>query len=57
MKRLICDLKISGAVRSRKVITTMPDPSAARTTDLVDHHFAAPAPNCCWGADFTHLAT
>ncbi|MFJ6943301.1 DDE-type integrase/transposase/recombinase [Streptomyces wuyuanensis] len=48
---------ISGAVRGKRVITTIPDPSAPRAPDLVDRDFVASAPNRCWVADFTHVAT
>ncbi|WTD00812.1 DDE-type integrase/transposase/recombinase (plasmid) [Streptomyces sp. NBC_01650] len=51
------DLGITGAVRGKKVITTIPDASAERAPDLVDRDFVAPAPNRCWVADFTHVAT
>ena len=55
IERLMREMGISGAVRGRKVITTMPDPSAARAPDLVDRDFVAAAPNRCWVADFTHV--
>jgi putative transposase len=51
------DMGITGAVRGKKVITTIPDESAQRAPDLVDRDFVAPAPNRCWVADFTHVAT
>jgi transposase InsO family protein len=51
------DLGITGAVRGKKVITTISDASAQRAPDLVDRDFVAPAPNRCWVADFTHVAT
>ncbi|MEY9875581.1 transposase InsO family protein [Streptacidiphilus sp. MAP12-33] len=49
-------LGITGAVRGWKVVTTMPDPAAARAPDLVERDFVAPAPNRTWVADFTHVA-
>ncbi|MFF7581168.1 hypothetical protein ACFZBE_40545 [Streptomyces sp. NPDC008061] len=39
------------------MITTIPDPPALRAPALVDHDFVALAPNRCWVADFTHVAT
>ncbi|MDX2648930.1 DDE-type integrase/transposase/recombinase [Streptomyces sp. PA03-1a] len=49
--------RITGAVRGKKVISTIPDPTAPRAPDLVDRDFVAAAPNRCWAADFTHVAT
>ncbi|MEV0966295.1 IS3 family transposase [Streptomyces sp. NPDC049910] len=56
IERLMRELGIAGAVRGKKVITTMPDPAAARAPDLLDRDFVAPAPNRSWAADFTHVA-
>ncbi|NEA87472.1 IS3 family transposase, partial [Streptomyces sp. SID14436] len=57
VERLMRELGIAGAVRGKKVITTIPDVSAQRAPDLVDRDFVAPAPNRCWVADFTHVTT
>lgn len=57
VERLMRELGITGAVRGKKVITTIPDASAERAPDLVDRDFVAPAPNRCWVADFTHVTT
>ncbi|MFF1668046.1 IS3 family transposase, partial [Streptomyces sp. NPDC058258] len=57
VERLMRELGITGAVRGKRVITTIPDASAQRAPDLVDRDFVAPAPNRCWVADFTHVAT
>lgn len=57
VERLMRELGITGAVRGKKVITMIPDPSAPRAPDLVDRDFVADAPNRCWVADFTHVAT
>ncbi|WP_329611629.1 IS3 family transposase [Kitasatospora herbaricolor] len=57
VERLMRELGITGAVRGKKVITTIADPAAERTPDLVDRQFVASAPNRCWVADFTHIAT
>ncbi|WP_345042158.1 IS3 family transposase [Streptomyces sannanensis] len=57
IERLMRELGITGAVRGKKVITTIPDPTAPRAPDLVDRDFVAAAPNRCWVADSTHVAT
>lgn len=50
------EIGIAGAVRGKKVITTIADPAAARAPNRVDRDFVAPAPNRTWVADFTHVA-
>ena len=50
------ELGISGAVRGRKVRTTVADPAAERAPDLLNRAFVAQAPNRVWVADFTHVA-
>jgi putative transposase len=50
------ELGITGAVRGRKVITTIADPAAERAPDRLDRDFVADAPNRTWVADFTHVA-
>ncbi|UCM88864.1 IS3 family transposase [Streptomyces marincola] len=57
VERLMREIGIAGVVRGKKVITTIPDPAAARAPDLVDRDFVAPAPSRTWVADFTHVAT
>ncbi|WP_346014297.1 MULTISPECIES: IS3 family transposase [unclassified Streptomyces] len=56
VERLMRELGITGAVRGKKVITTITDPAAGRAPDLLDRDFVASAPNRCWVADFTHVA-
>lgn len=56
VERLMRDLGITGAVRGRKVVTTLADPAATRAPDLVERDFVADAPNRTWVADFTHVA-
>nr|WTB29315.1 IS3 family transposase [Streptomyces sp. NBC_00830] len=51
------ELGITGAVRGKKVITTIPDGSVERAPDLLDRKFVASAPNRCWVADFTYVKT
>ncbi|AXE82039.1 IS3 family transposase [Streptomyces atratus] len=57
VERLMRELGITGAVRGRKVITTITDQAAERAPDLLDRDFVASAPNRCWVADFTHVKT
>ncbi|MFF8717843.1 IS3 family transposase [Streptomyces sp. NPDC015184] len=57
VERLMRELGIAGAVRGKRVVTTIPDRQAERAPDLVDRDFVAGAPNRCWVADFTHVAT
>jgi putative transposase len=45
VERLMRELGIAGAVRGKKVVTTVAEPSAARAPDLIDRDFVAPAPN------------
>nr|WP_102922492.1 DDE-type integrase/transposase/recombinase [Streptomyces noursei] len=51
------ELGIAGAVRGKRVITTLPGGQAERAPDLLDRDFVAVAPNRCWVADFTHVKT
>ncbi|MFD0034155.1 IS3 family transposase [Streptomyces sp. NPDC127172] len=55
VERLMHELGVTGAVRGKKIITTIPDSSVERAPDLLDRKFVAPAPNRCWVADFTHV--
>ncbi|MGW2085167.1 IS3 family transposase [Streptomyces sp. NPDC001880] len=57
VERLMRELGITGAVRGKKVITTIPDSSVERAPDLLDRKFVAPAPNRCWVAGFTYVST
>jgi putative transposase len=57
VQRLMRELGLSGAVRGRKIRTTVCDPAAERAPDLVKRAFVAAAPNRVWVADFTHVAT
>ena len=56
VERLMRELGLRGAVRGKKVRTTITDPTAVRAPDLVKRAFVACAPNRCWVADFTHVA-
>ncbi|MGW5434948.1 IS3 family transposase, partial [Streptomyces sp. NPDC004059] len=57
VERLMRELGIQGAVRGKRVITTIPGGQVQRAPDLVDRDFVAAAPNRCWVADFTHVKT
>jgi putative transposase len=57
VERLMRALGLRGAVRGRKVRTTVPDSGAARPNDLVQRQFDVTAPNRLWVADFTYVAT
>lgn len=55
--RLYRDLGLRGVVRGRRVRTTIPEPVAARSLDLVQRNFTATRPNQLWVSDFTYVAT
>jgi putative transposase len=55
--RLYRDLGLRGVVRGRRVRTTIPEASAARSLDLVQRNFTATRPNQLWVSDFTYVAT
>jgi len=55
VERLMREIGLSGAVRGKKIRTTISDPSAERAPDLVKRNFVAKAPNRCWVADFTYV--
>jgi len=57
VERLMRELGIQGAVRGKRIITTLPGGQTERAPDLVDRDFVAAAPNRCWVADFTHVKT
>lgn len=57
IERLYAEQGWAGALRAKKVRTTIPDDNAARPEDLVERDFTATAPNQLWVADFTYVAT
>ncbi|MGW1530455.1 IS3 family transposase, partial [Streptomyces sp. NPDC002159] len=57
VERLMRELGIQGAVRGKRIITTIPGGQVERAPDLVDRDFVALALNRCWVADFTHVKT
>ena len=57
VQRLMRDLGLAGAVRGKKLRTTIPQDVGERPADLVDRQFAAAAPNRLWVADLTYVST
>lgn len=55
--RLMKAMGLQGAVRGKKVRTTVPDPAAPCPLDRVNRQFQAPHPNALWVSDFTYVAT
>jgi transposase InsO family protein len=48
---------LQGAVRGKRVKTTISDSSAPCPLDKVKRQFQAPRPNALWVSDFTYVAT
>ena len=55
--RLMREAGLRGAVRGRRIRTTVADEQAVRPPDLVERHFTAEAPNRLWIVDFTYVPT
>ena len=55
VERLMAANGWQGVRRTKKVRTTVADPSAERAPDLVDRQFRVPAPNRLFVADFTYV--
>lgn len=55
--RLMAEMGLRGAVRGRRVRTTVPADLAERPLDLVKRDFTAERPNQLWVADLTYVAT
>jgi putative transposase len=55
--RLMDELGLQGATRSRRVRTTLPAPVAERPADLVERVFRSAAPDHLWVADLTYVWT
>ena len=55
--RLMRKAGITGAVRGRKLRTTVPVPVPDHRPDLVERNFTAPAPGVLWVADITYVRT
>ena len=48
---------LRGAVRGKRVRTTIPDMAVARPQDRVNRQFTADRPNQPWVSDFTYVST
>ena len=57
VERLMRELGITGAVRGKRIITTLPGGQVDRAPDRVERDFVAKAPNRTWVADFTYVKT
>jgi putative transposase len=57
IERLYAEQGWAGALRAKKIRTTIANDTAERPADLVDRDFTARAPNQLWVADFTYVAT
>ena len=55
--RLMRELGIRGATRTRGTVTTRSDRSSPRAPDLVNRRFSASRPNQLWVCDFTYVPT
>ena len=55
--RLMDELDLHGATRTKKVRTTKPAPLSERPADLVERVFSAAAPDHLWVADLTYVWT
>jgi putative transposase len=57
IERLYAEQGWAGALRAKRLRTTIADEHAERPADLVDRDFTATAPNQLWVADFTYVAS
>lgn len=57
VERLMRAMGLQGAVRGKRVRTTVPDGALPCPLDKVNREFSAPAPNRLWVSDFTYVAT
>jgi putative transposase len=53
--RLMRDMGLQGAVRGKRVRTTIGDAAAPCPLDRVNRQFRAPRPNALWVSDFTEI--
>lgn len=58
VRRLMRQMGLEGVVRGKRwTTTTIADPAAARSPDLVERQFVAEAPNRLWISDITYVWT
>lgn len=57
VERLMKRLGIQGAMRGKRIRTTIPDKKAACPLDKVHRQFKADRPNQLWVSDFTYVST
>lgn len=57
VERLMRAMRLQGAVRGKRVRTTVPDEALPCPLDRVNRQFHAPAPDRLWVSDFTYVAT
>jgi transposase InsO family protein len=57
VQRLMRTMGLRGAVRGRRIGTTIPADQADSPQDLVQRDFAAKRPNALWVSDLTYVAT
>lgn len=57
VERLMKRLGLQGAVRGKRIRTTIPDAAAPRPLDRVNRQFSADRPNQLWVSDFTYVST
>lgn len=55
--RLMRLMGLKGAIRGKRVRTTISDDKSTKPLDLVNRNFTASRPNQLWIADFTYVAT
>jgi putative transposase len=58
VRRLMRQMGLQGVTRGRRwTVTTIADPAATRSPDLVERRFVADAPNRLWVSDLTYVWT
>src|SRR3546814_2945691 len=57
VERLMRAMGLEGAVRGKKLRTTISDRSVPCPEDRVNRRFWAPRPNALWLSDFTYVST